>query len=758
VWFSGNDRADEDARYALADTLTRAKLMTDTLPIDDDANANLRARQVKVADGLANIWSMMAMERLNFLLQVSVHGKACPQVYHAINNRVEHSLLKSSVGRYQQFKTTWTARREAIQSGTHKFTLDELKKLVAPGASGIRDVAKVAKASGHLLVLGEEGVETLRELLLEKNLQVVSSALEMRVQAEKKPSLLLPFVSELVTIVTTPYEGDDDKQALEARVETQASRLLELLAQDHASELGWENGDLLRSALASGIVRGQRARSMIATVVQAIAANRESAKPEKSSRASKVLKKVKSLVRRPSSGLVELASDRRLVAAGQQHVSGDGINDALNFLSDTCVQMGGVGQVDLFGLLDTFNCEGYTEDGSMKFACEGAPDYATVASSALLVASAVASASGFGLPVATVLSVAGKIVGLWGHRGPKLPEFQHDVLLMLRQAVDEVKTFHLQYDMADALAKSIVLSDHVEMLKLDVAIEDCGSPTAVAWFGAVDRVDEESAQAMAAILSQAQLATSMKPDQELGLDSLKRHVEILDGFTSSWSNLAMGRLRLLVEAAAKSKGCARYQEHVEYRMRHNLLGSMTDRFREHEAKMKSVRASYKELIYDLEVKAIREALSSWFFSNWFDPDTVALYAPQLVQLGKPGVAFVEEFLTNHDWKVVAAVFEVSTLEVLRSNKLLVPPLAPALAKLFLNKWHDKEDDGETLALVGRVHSEAAKLLDHIPERHLKTLKGSDVEKTLNEAITSDNIRRKDAKQALERVVHNIGKL
>ena len=38
-------------------------------------------------------------------------------------------------------------------------------------------------------------------------------------------------------------------------------------------------------------------------------------------------------------------------------------------------------------------------------------------------------------------------------------------MLMLHQAVDEVKTFHMEYDLADGISKSIVLSDHMELLK-----------------------------------------------------------------------------------------------------------------------------------------------------------------------------------------------------------------------------------------------------------------------------------------------------
>lgn len=744
-WFSQNDRTDEDAQYALADALVHAKLFTETMPVNEDTSSALMKRQLEVADGLSSVWAALAMGRMSFLVQVSKHGKACPVVEKSVSERIHNSLLTASVGRYQMFSKVWTLHRESLSSGVKQDTLAKLQEHVAPNKQGERSVAGVARASGQLLLMGDEGVGTLKELLKDDDLAVVSGALEMRTYAEHHPQLLLPYVSELVRLVTTPFDGDDEQQFYMGHVETQAARLLEIVSQNYAGEMGWDSAGKLRSGLTRGIVRGQQSRSKIGTVIQRI--QRDAAKTDEDPSAMMQL--------------TDASSERQLAATAD-----DGLNSLITTLSANVAGLGAAG-TDLWGLLGTFNCEGYEEDGKMKFECAGANDYASIASAGLLLASAVATASGFGLPAITVLSIAGKVVGLWANRGPKLPEFQADVLMMIAKAVQDVKAFHLKYDLADAQAKSIVLTDHIDALKRFEAIEDCNSPPAVAWFSAVDRVDEQSAEAMAELLTQAELAATMRPNKKLGIEALKRYVEILDGFTSSWSNLAMGRLAFLTEAAEKSKKCERFNKHVEHRMRHTLLGSVTNRYRKHEGKFQAARKAYMDMIYDLEVAEIRAAVETWkqwvvtklHKRSWFNLKSVASYSPQLVQLGKPGRDFLGEFLQCGRWKVVAAVFEEPTLEVLTYDKKLVLPLALDMAKVFLLPWQGESVkpklDNEELALVGTVHSAVANVLDHIPARHLKEIKDSGIEDILKEALSTNNVRRRDAERALQRVIQRI---
>jgi len=420
----------------------------------------------------------------------------------------------------------------------------------------------------------------------------------------------------------------------------------------------------------------------------------------------------------------------------------------------------GGGQIDIFGLLDTFNCAGSTEtvNGSVQvnaFTCDGAQDFATVASSALAVASTVAGASGVGLPVAAVLNIASQVVGLWASRGPTLPEFQADVMLMLHQAVDEVKTFHLEYDLADAISKSIVLADHIEMVQRSKPVVDCDLPVAVARMTAIERIDEETSEAMAALLTEAELSVTMGPSEELGLGSLKRHVAIFDGFTNAWSNLAMGRLNFLTEAVNKFEKCERFSKRLERKMRKTLLGTVMERYHEHEKKLKVVRSAYEEKIFKLKVADIRYALESWMFPGYFEPETVFKYAPQLVQLGTPGAEFVHEFLVNEEWAVVDAVFGKATLNVLQADKKLILPLAADLAKVFLKPWKTIQGDSPDLAHVGHAHEAAANLLDKIPDRQMHALECKGIRTTLNAALQENNVRRQSAKAALERVIHRI---
>jgi len=756
AWFSTNDRADEDAAYALADTLTHSQLFVDTMPADESTSAELLQRQLLVADGLSNVWAGLAMGRLNFLEQVSLHNEACPALYEETRDRIDYSLLTSAVNRYHRFSNVWTTHRAALSSRGKTATLAELEQLVAKDDKGDRNLTNVAAAAPKLIAMGVLAVPTLQHLLEHKDLAIVAAALEMRTLALEHPDLLVPFISQLVDIVSRPYNGDEEEQFYVGHVETAASRLLEKFSEKHAKEVGWVNQDKLQTALSKGIVRGQSSRLMIFNVIQRIVANKDAAKPEGA--ASAMMQ-------------VVAESHAELVDVGENTNSGDppmsALNKAITSLTANVAQLGGLDdgkwvgfKTDIYGLLDTFNCAGSTEtvNGSVQvnaFTCDGAQDFATVASSALAVASTVAGASGVGLPVAAVLNIASQVVGLWASRGPTLPEFQADVMLMLHQAVDEVKTFHLEYDLADAISKSIVLADHIEMVQRSKPVVDCDLPVAVARMTAIERIDEETSEAMAALLTEAELSVTMGPSEELGLGSLKRHVAIFDGFTNAWSNLAMGRLNFLTEAVTKFEKCERFSKRLERKMRKSLLGTVMERYHEHEKQLKVVRSAYEEKIFKLKVADIRYALESWMFPGYFEPETVFKYAPQLVQLGTPGAEFVHEFLVNEEWAVVDAVFGKATLNVLQADKKLILPLAADLAKVFLKPWKTIQGDSPDLAHVGHAHEAAANLLDRIPDRQMHALECKGIRTTLNAALQENNVRRQSAKAALERVIHRI---
>jgi hypothetical protein len=580
----------------------------------------------------------------------------------------------------------------------------------------------------------------------------------------------MPLSEELVHIVVKPYQGNMEHQHYVQHIETEAARLLELLSQDHACEMGWKVGGPLRDALAAASVRGQRARSMVREVVQRIAACRDSAKPvsnpvesaKKSHQGAHLhmqdtstttdaevvsTKEATTTTSTSSSMMTEEAdpSTALIQVGGTSSWGNTDLNEALHFMNRHMSRFSGVGEVNFWNLLATFQCEG---DGSTgNFACAGAFNWANIASSGLLVISSLAAAIGAGFPVVAVFGIAGKIVELWGGRSPGLPEFVHDVLLMLQQAVDDLKTFSFKYDIADALAKSIVLTDQTDMVKRAEPIEDCDAPTAVAWYGAVDRVDEETAEAMASILSQAELAMSMPPDDSLALNlrAINRHIELFDGFMDTWNNLAMGRLTLLVEAANKSAKCERFHAKVTHRMTHTLLGSSYTRYGHIEKQLKVVRDAYQQKAYALEVQDIRYAVEGWFFSSWFDPTVVAKYSPQLVQLGNPGREFIREFLTNRDWAVTASVFEMATLHVLSSDRSLIEPLANDFAQVLLWSTRPIEEDmyGDDLTSAGRSYAGAAYILEKMPVRDLQKLKGTEFEENLREILKQDEAQLED---------------